>query len=179
MLSVDWCVGEGADRIESVEWLQDFAGRYLGAWNAHDPEAVAACATEDVFWDDPGLVEPAQGRAELAAFVRMGVTAFPDYEFTHRGALAISDDRRVAYVPVRMAGTNAGPIDPPGFAASGRRFSFDAIDVWTFRDGRIWRYRAAYDFTGLARQLGLMPRREGLAERGWARMQRIGIRFPA
>jgi steroid delta-isomerase-like uncharacterized protein len=179
MLSVDWCLGEDADQIESMEWLQDFTRRYMDAWNSRDPEAVAACATEDVFWDDPGLESPARGRAELAAFVGTTITAFPDYEFTHRGAAAISDDGRVAYVPVRMCGTNTGPLDPPGFAATGRRVSLDAIDVWTFRDGLIWRYRAAYDSIGMGRQLGLAPRRGGFSERGWARIQRLGIRFPA
>jgi steroid delta-isomerase-like uncharacterized protein len=170
-------LGEGADPIESMGWLRGFSERYISAWNAHDPAAVAACATEDVIWDDPGLAEPAQGRAELAAFVQMGVTAFPDYEFTERGGPAISDDGLVAYVPVRMTGTNTGPIEPPGFAATGRRFSFEAVDVWTFRAGLIWRYRAAYDFAGLARQLGLMPPRDGIAERGWIRMQRLGLRL--
>jgi len=179
MLNVDWSIGEGADVIESIDWLHRFAERYVGAWNAHDPEAVAACASEDVYWDDPGLAKPARGRVELAAFVRAGVTAFPDYKFTHRGAVAISDDRRAAYVPVRMTGTNTGRIDPPGLAATGRRFAFDAIDVWTFRGGLLWRYRAAYDFASLARQLGLMPPREGLIERGAVRLQRLGSRFRA
>jgi steroid delta-isomerase-like uncharacterized protein len=169
--------GEGAEPIESMEWLRDFGRRYIGAWNAHDPDAVAACAAEDVTWDDPGLAEPARGREELKAFVQMGVTAFPDYEFTERGAPAISDDRLAAYVPVRMTGTNTGPIEPPGFKATGRSFSFDAVDVWTFRGGLIWRYRAAYDFAGFARQLGLMPPRGGVAERGWIRLQRLGVRL--
>lgn len=179
MLNVEWCVGDGAEQIESIEWLREFSDRYLAAWNSHDPEAVAACATEDVFWDDPGLARPAQGRKELADFVAMGARAFPDYEFTLRGAPAISDDGRVAYVPVRMTGTNTGPIDPPGFRPTGRSFSFDAIDVWTFREGLLWRYRAAYDFSTLARQLRLLPKREGLSERGWTRIQRLfGVRFP-
>ena len=171
-------LGAGADPIESMQWLREFGERYIGAWNAHDPEAVAACATTDVIWDDPGLPEPARGRDELKAFVRMGMTAFPHYRFDTRGEPAISDDRLVAYVPVRMSGTNSGPIEPPGFAPTGKSISFEAIDVWTFRGGLIWRYRAAYDFAGLARQLGLMPPRGGFAERAWIPMQRLRSKLP-
>ena len=36
-------------------------------------------------------------------------------------------------------------IDPPGFAATGKRIDIDGIDVWDFAQGRIERYRAYYD----------------------------------
>ena len=74
-------LGAGAEPIESVEWLRGFGERYLRAWNAHDPDAVCACATADVVWVDPALPEPARGHAGLAAFVRDSCTAFPDISF--------------------------------------------------------------------------------------------------
>jgi steroid delta-isomerase-like uncharacterized protein len=171
-------LGEGADRIESMEWLREFGERYLDAWNSHDPAAVAACVAEDVVWEDPALPEPARGRDEVAAFVEAGVTAFPDYMFTEPGEPAISDDGRVAYVPWRMTGTNTGPIDPPGFAPTGRSFAIEGVDLWRFRGGLIWRYHAAYDFADFGRQLGLMPPRGGFTEKGLVRMQRLRATLP-
>jgi len=171
-------LGVGAERIESMEWLREFGERYLEAWNSHDPGAVAACVAEDVIWEDPALPAAARGRPEVAEFVRASAVAFPDYRFGESGAPAISDDGLVAYVPWRMTGTNTGPIDPPGFAPTGRSFQVEGIDLWQFRDGLIWRYRAAYDFAGMARQLGLLPGRGGFAEKGIVGLQRLRARLP-
>src|ERR687897_1482116 len=171
-------LGAGAEPIESMDWLREFGERYQAAWTAHDPEAVAACVAEDVVWEDPALPEPARGRAEVAEFVRMGATAFPDYRFSEPGAPAIDDDGLVAYVPWRMTGTNTGPIDPPGFAPTGRSFEVEGVDLWRFRGGLIWRYSAVYDFAGMARQLGLLPGRGGRAEKGIVGVQRLRARLP-
>jgi steroid delta-isomerase-like uncharacterized protein len=171
-------LGAGAESIENMEWLREFGDRYLAAWNAHDPDAVAACVAEDIVWEDPALPEAARGRPEVAEFVRASATAFPDYRFSEPGAPAIGDEGRVAYVPWRMTATNTGPIDPPGFAPTGRGFEVEGVDLWRFRGGLIWRYRAVYDFAGMARQLGLLPDRGGLAERGIVRIQRLRARLP-
>src|SRR5918994_531491 len=156
-------LGAGAEPIESMDWLREFGERYQAAWTAHDPEAVAACVAEDVVWEDPALPEPARGRAEVAEFVRMGATAFPDYRFSEPGAPAIDDD---------------GLVDPPGFAPTGRSFEVEGVDLWRFRGGLIWRYSAVYDFAGMARQLGLLPGRGGRAEKGIVGVQRLRARLP-
>ncbi|MGH2986135.1 MAG: ester cyclase [Solirubrobacterales bacterium] len=171
-------IGEGAEPIESMEWLREFGERYLAAWNSGDPTAVAACTHEDVVWIDPALAEPAIGRAAVGDFVREGVAAFPDMTFSELGEPAIADDSRAAYVPWLMTGTNTGPIDPPGFAATGKAIAVKGFDVWQFRDGLIWRYEAIYDFSAMARQLGLLPPRGGLAERAMVRAQRLRSRLP-
>jgi steroid delta-isomerase-like uncharacterized protein len=171
-------VTEQGEPIDSIEWLREFDERYTAAWNAHDPAAVVACVAEDVVWQDPALPRPLQGRGEVAGFVESGARAFPDYEFAEAGPLAISEDGRVAYAPWRMTGTNTGPLDPPGFAPTGKSFAIEGIDAWRFRDGLIWRYRAVYDFTAFARQLGLMPPAGGRAERAMALAQRLRWRLP-
>jgi steroid delta-isomerase-like uncharacterized protein len=171
-------LGTGAEPIESMEWLRGFAEPYLAAWNARDPEAVAARVAEDVVWVDPALPEAARGREAVAAFVASSRRAFPDLTFEEPGEPAISDDRLVAYAPWRMTGTNTGPIDPPGLAPTGRRIDIAGIDVWQFRGGLIWRYRAVYDFAEISRQLGLMPPRGGRAETLMVRAQRLRARLP-
>src|SRR5688572_27881636 len=176
--AVDERIGDGAEPIESVEWLREFAERYQSAWNSLDPDRVAACASEDVLWRDPALPEPARGREGVAGFVRQSARTFPDLSFVEPGDLAITDDRRVAYMPWVMTGTNTGPIDPPGFAPTGKRVEVRGIDVWQFRGGLIWRYEALYDFSDLARQLGLAPPRGGFAERAMVRAQQLRSKLP-
>lgn len=171
-------IGAGAEAIESVGWLVEFGERYLAAWNSHDPAAVAACAHADVIWVDPALAEPARGRAEVAAFAEASCAGFPDLRFSEPGPPAITDDSLAAYVPWRMTATNSGPIDPPGFAATGKTIDVKGFDVWQFRDGLIWRYEAIYDFSEIARQLGLMPPRGGVAERAMVRAQRLRSKLP-
>jgi hypothetical protein len=76
--------------------------------------------------------------------------------------------------PWRMTGTNTGPIDPPGFAATGRSIDLEGVDHWWFREGLIARYRADYDSLGLMRQLGLMPASGSTPEKAIASLQRVG-----
>jgi hypothetical protein len=53
----------------------------------------------------------------------------------------------------------------------------DGVDHWWFRDDLVARYRAAYDSTGLSRQLGLVPERDSRAERALVGLQRVGARL--
>lgn len=160
------------DPIDSGE-LESFSHRYFGAWNSHEPEQVARCATEDVVWDSPALHAPGRGRQAVADLVATTAVAFPDYEFTRPAAIAIADDRLTAYVPWRMTGTNAGSFDPPGYAPTGKPIDLPGIDVWRFRDGLIWRYQAVYNYSIIGRQLGLAIPRGGRLERAAVRAQRL------
>ena len=76
-----------------------------------------------------------------------------------------------------MEGTQRGPIEPPGFAATGRRIRVDGVDQWTMRDGRIALYRAFYDMNDVARQLGIVPAPGSAAERGMVALQRLQARL--
>ena len=154
--------------------LDAFCVRYLAAWNEHDAAAMADLVTDDVVWEDPALPAPARGSAAVQEFMRDAWVAFPDMRFDetdtpHRTA----GGDQVAW-RWRMRGTNTGPIDPPGFAPTGRTIEIEGVDLWTMRDGRIARYRAFYDFNELAVQLGLAPAPGSRLEQALATLQRLG-----
>ncbi len=91
----EW-IGTEAEAIESAEWLQDFADRYLAAWNAHDPDAVAAHVAEDVIWRDPALPEPARGAPPRSSASRHG--PFPTCSLPNG---ASPPCRRIGASPIR------------------------------------------------------------------------------
>lgn len=117
------------------------------------------------------------GRAAVADWLRTCVRAFPDYRFEEPEPAYLARDGTKAILPWRMLGTNTGPIDPPGFAPTGRPLVLDGVDHWWFRDGLVARYRADYDSTGMARQLGLVPERGSRGERAMVRLQRLSARL--
>jgi len=163
-----------AGRID-YGFLTEFAHRWLDAWNDHDGDRLAAMCTEDVEFTDPAL-GTVHGRAAVADWVRACARAFSDYRFEEPEPPYAARDRPKAIVPWRMLGTNDGPLEPPGFAATGRSMVLDGVDHWWFRDGLVARYRADYDLNGAMRQLGLAPQPGSRGERAMVLLQRAGAR---
>ena len=158
--------------------LRDFTQRYSAAWNGRDASAMDELVTDDIVWYDPALPQPARGRAEVRAFMEMSWAAFPDLRFSEPDPpFVVEQDDRVAWA-WRMQGTfSGGPIEPPGFAPTGRAMDVRGVDEWIMRDGQIARYRATYDMNDLARQLGIVPEPGSGAEKGMVALQRLQARF--
>jgi steroid delta-isomerase-like uncharacterized protein len=153
--------------------LEVFVTSYMAAWNDRDPGAIAQLLTEDVVWADPALAVPARGVGEVQEFMRASFRAFPDLRFDEPDPPALAASGEVVLWSWRMAGTNNGPIEPPGFAATGRTMRVEGVDRWFMRGGRIADYRAFYDMNDLARQLGIVPSAGSRAERGMVAVQRL------
>ena len=167
---------EVSEAVLDPQFLDDFAHRWLDAWNRRDGDGLAALCTEDIEFFDPAI-GTIHGRAAVANWVRTCVRAFPDYHFEEPEPAYISRDRPKAIAPWRMVGTNTGPLDPPGFAATGRSFAIEGVDHWWFRDGLVERYRADYDLNGGLRQLGLVPEAGSRGEKALVALQRFGARL--
>jgi steroid delta-isomerase-like uncharacterized protein len=157
-------------------FLEDFGHRWLDGWNQRDGDALAALCTEDIEFFDPAI-DTVHGRPPVAEWVRQCARAFPDYRFEEPEPPYISPESAKAIVPWRMLGTNTGPIDPPGFAPTGKAIVLEGVDHWWFRDGLVARYRADYDSLGMLRQLGLMAPAGSSVERVMVRLQRAGARL--
>jgi steroid delta-isomerase-like uncharacterized protein len=164
-----------AERVDPA-FLADFSHRWMDAWNNHDGDALARLVTDDVEFFDPAI-GTVRGRAPVAEWVRQCDRAFPDFRFEEPEPGYISQDRLKAIVPWLMRGTNTGPIDPPGFAPTGKPIELEGVDHWWFRDGLVARYRADYDSLGLMRQLGIVAPPGSRGERAMVALQRFGARF--
>jgi steroid delta-isomerase-like uncharacterized protein len=157
--------------------IEAFSARYTAAWNGCDTDAMAELLTEDIVWVDPAMPEPARGIPAVQDFMRTSFQAFPDLRFSEPDPpqMAINGDL-IAWTWV-MEGTFRGPIDPPGFAPTGKRMRVQGVDLWTMRDGRIADYRAYYDMNDLVRQLGILPEPGSRAEKMTAALQRLQVRL--
>ena len=156
-------------------FLDDFSHRWADAWERRDGQALGALCTEDIEFFDPAI-QTVHGRTAVAEWVDTCARAFPDYRFEEPEPPYISRDRAKAIAPWRMLGTNTGPLEPPGFAPTGRPVVIEGVDHWWFRDGLVERYRADYDLNGVMRQLGLAPLPGSRGEKALVRLQRLGAK---
>jgi len=166
----------GASPELAIE-LPAFVERYLAAWNSCDTAAMAQLIADDIVWADPALPEPARGVPAVQEFMRTSARAFPDLHFGEPDPPALAASGGVVLWAWSMKGTHRGPIDPPGFAPTGRSLRVEGIDQWTMRGGRIAGYRAFYDMNEVARQLGIVPAPGSRAERGMVALQRPKARL--
>ncbi|MEV7179026.1 ester cyclase [Kitasatospora sp. NPDC093679] len=102
-----------------------------------------------------------RGRTAVRGFFDDLREALPDFSFT---AEAVTGDEQHAAVEWRIRGTFDGkPFQ--GFTPNGRRFDIRGIDFLEIHSGRIRHDRTAFDGAEWARQLGLLPRHDSVAER--------------
>jgi steroid delta-isomerase-like uncharacterized protein len=157
--------------------LGEFTQRYVAAWNGCDTGAMAELLTEDIVWVDPAMPAPARGIPAVQDFMRTSFQVFPDLQFSEPDPPHLTTDGDLISWAWTMEGTFRGPIDPPGFAPTGKRMKVDGVDLWRMREGRIHDYRAFYDMNDVARQLGILPEPGSRAEKMTAALQRLQVRF--
>jgi steroid delta-isomerase-like uncharacterized protein len=151
----------------------DFAERWQKAWNERTPERVTDLCTEDVRWEDPLTEHPERGRAAVAEYLRLVWRAFPDLTFTWpEGPYASFRGVKLA-LHWHVTGTMLGPMDPPGFAPTGRRIALDGVDLLEIRDGLCCAYSGFFDVQSVARQIGAAPAPGSRAERVAVGFQRL------
>ncbi len=149
---------------------------WLDAWNSHDPDRILNLLTEDVVARDDSWPRPMQGHGEVREFVEALWRAVPDMAFDLiTGPYVIPGEARASF-HWRGTGTFTGPMDPPGFAPTGRHWEIDGADFHEYRDGRISNLRVVFDLMSVSRQLGVMPAAGSRAERAMAAAQRGLVR---
>ncbi len=133
--------------------IESLFERRLEAYRRLDAAALSADHAEDCVVESPtaGIVTGRQAIEDVYAAV---FRAFPDLEIQMTD-LVVDGDRAV-FVGITQ-GTNAGGF--MGLPASGKRFKFPCVFVYTLRDGQIIHERRVYDFTGMLVQIGILKAR--------------------
>jgi steroid delta-isomerase-like uncharacterized protein len=153
-----------ARRTQTIE-REQLMRAYLGAWNSHDPDAVAAFFAPGAVYDDRGAGVVVKGAEEILAHVASVQAAFGDLRFELVRA-AHGEDFTAGEWTASM--THSGALE--GLRASGRRVTSAGVDVATLDgEGRISHLVSYYDGAEIMRELGLLPGRGSRLERALVR----------
>jgi steroid delta-isomerase-like uncharacterized protein len=129
---------------------------YFTAWNARDPEAVAATLAADGTYTDPTVTGPPLAGAVLAGHARALFASFPDLSFEILSCQPVDGDPGTVLARWLMRGTNTGPWN--GRPPTGRPVALRGVDVFTVRAGKIGSVEAYFDRQAMAEQLGFQVR---------------------
>jgi steroid delta-isomerase-like uncharacterized protein len=157
----------------TAEDAREFAGRWRAAWNSRRPDEVLSLCADGVSWDDPLTAGPQRGPAAVRGYLEGLWTASPDLELEWAEAPLCSLDAARLACRWHMTGTMSGPLDPPGFAPTGRRLDAEGVDVFQLGDGLVQGYKGFFDARAMAQQLGLLPGTGSAGERVAVAAQRL------
>jgi len=101
---------------------------------------------------DHDRANPTHDGEGVKLFASMARSAFPDLSVKVEDVIA-SDDRVVARTTI--SGTHSGEF--MGIPATGRRVTFNCIDIMRCADGRIVEHWGEGDDLGMLQQLGVIP----------------------
>ena len=136
-----------ANATEVVEKL-------LAAWNTRDLDGFEALLADEVEWYDPAMPEPpARGRAAVREFARAVLDAFPDFKYEIQPPMCSTSDGSRCAIAWRISATHTRPLRPLGYAPTGRKASFEGVDVLDVHGGKITRIFTAFDLLPAAEQL--------------------------
>lgn len=164
--------GEQVDPLLAKLGPDAFAELWQSAWNSRMADEVLDLCTNDVIWNDPLTEEAVSGHAQVREYLEATWTAFPDLNFTYPEGPYTADGGVRLALHWRVTGTMEGPLQPPGYAATGKSFTSDGIDLLYLRDGKVFWYFGVFDRQGAAQQLGILPAPGSRAERATVQVQR-------
>lgn len=144
--------------------------------NERDPERVPDVFSEDVVFVDDAWPETVRGHVEMKRFLSALWTAFPDFRFQLVQAY-VGEDGASAAARVRTSGTMRGPLDPPGFAPTGRTIQLEYGGFYEFDGERVKQARIIVNMREAAIQIGALPPAGSLPERAGVMAQRLGARL--
>jgi steroid delta-isomerase-like uncharacterized protein len=127
----------------------DVNDRTYAAWNAHDPDAVAAVFADDAVVREAGRSEEGRGRAAVRARAAALLEAFPDLRL-ERIELVIDGDRHAdRWV---LSGTHSGTLF--GVPPTGKKVRVEGATFTRMgEDGLVAEDIHLYDLAGLLAQL--------------------------
>jgi steroid delta-isomerase-like uncharacterized protein len=139
---------------DSPAALEAAIARYNDAWNAHDLDAIMGMHAPDMVFENHTAHESAEGAA-VRDHIGAIFETWPDIHFDARRTyaregLVVQEWTATATHASRM--TRGDLVAEP----TGRKISWDGLDVIPFEDGLVKRKDVYSDSVGILRQLGLL-----------------------
>lgn len=144
--------------LVDATFIRDFIRRWEDSWNSHDTDQILALLHPDVLWDEqvfwPTVL---QGREAVRAYVDAIWRAMPGVTFEEVQSFVAPEDGRGLYMFCQRGGA------PPALGDNGKTYEANGCDIFLgFADGFLSHYTATYEITGMLRQLGALPPRDGM-----------------
>jgi hypothetical protein len=159
------------------EHARQVFGRIEALHERRDPRGVRTLFSEHVLVEDDGGTQTVHGWVEMESLLSSVWRAFPDFRVSViEGPYLLPDGSGFA-LRGRLTGTMSGPLDPPGFAASGRALAAEFGGFYELDGESVSAARIIIDTTDLARQLGFLPPAGGAAEQLAVWAQRLRVRL--
>ena len=160
----------------SPEDVRKFFAGWIDGSNAGDWDRVVELMDPEIVLRDPMLDAPARGHLDALLRVKGQYEPFPDGRLEMLGDPFLALEEPVLAYRWRFTGTHLHPIDPPGFAPTGRRVQVEGMSALRFRDQRVVDVRLFFDSSDVARQLLAAPPAGSPLEKGIAFAQRLRAR---
>jgi steroid delta-isomerase-like uncharacterized protein len=127
---------------------------YNAAWNDHDLDAIVALHTPDMVFENHTAGERAQSEA-VRGHIAGIFAAWPDLSLSTR---RLHDGPGHAVCEWTATATHERPMRRGDLVAAptGRRLTWEGVDVFTIRDGRIARKDVYSDSVTILRAVGLL-----------------------
>ena len=139
---------------DSAHGLDEAIGRYNEAWNSHDLDAIMSMHAPDMVFENHTAGESAEGESARWHIGSIFET-WPDIEFSTR-RLYVRDGLVVQ--EWTATATHANEMRRGDLVAepTGKRISWNGLDVIPFEDGLVKRKDVYSDSVSILRQLGLL-----------------------
>ena len=140
--------------MDSEETLRDTIDRYNAAWNAHDLDAIMAMHAPDMVFENHTAGESASGD-RVAPHICSIFETWPDIEFSTR-RLYVRDGLVVQEWTATATHANRMQRGELVAEPTGRRLSWNGMDIIPFEDGLVKRKDVYSDSVSILRQLELL-----------------------
>lgn len=134
----------GAHRAAAADMFQDL----IAAWNAHDPDKVAAMFTDDALYEDVTLGMKNRGTEEIRKFAKFTFEAVPDIKIELTSSFSAAGHGYSEWV---LSGTDVGIFK------TNKTFSFRGASINDIAGGKFARNLDYYDLSIVMKQVGLLP----------------------
>ncbi|ELX13930.1 SnoaL-like domain-containing protein [Janthinobacterium sp. HH01] len=143
--------------------MPSIAVQWMAAWNAKNPEAMAALFTPDGIYADFAFKMSAECPAGVARWVQMSIDHIPDLCGDILDAFQIGNKVSVRW---QFSGTPLmlGPV--PG---TGKSYTVTVFSILEIRDGKILRACDCYNLADLLQQIDL-PMSTYLPSASWRKI---------